>query len=127
MEKFDWSEWYPLSQQSLTNIPDVPGIYEIRSDYEFGRLNGISRVVYIGSAARGGKPSLKKRLGGRITNPERNLSGAEKLLVRAGNGLEFRFAKTKDGETARQMEIHRLTDYVEKHWETPPGVSKKFG
>jgi len=127
MDEFDWSQWYPLSQQSLANVPDVPGIYEIRTDYEFGRLNGVSRVVYIGSAARRGKPSLRKRLGGRIANPEGNLSGAEKLLVRAGHALEFRFATAKDGETARQMEIQMLTNYIEKHWEPPPGVSKSFG
>ena len=127
MDEFDWSEWYPLSQQSLTNIPAMPGIYEIRTDYEFGRLNGISQVIYVGSAAHGIKPSLRKRLGGRIADPEGNLSGAEKLLLAAGHALEFRFAKTKDGETARQMEIQRLSDYIRKHWEAPPGVSKKSG
>jgi len=127
MDEFDWSQWYSLSQQSLANVPDVSGIYEIRTDYEFGRLNGVSRVVYIGSAARRGKPSLRKRLSGRIANPEGNLSGAEKLLVRAGHALEFRFATAKDGETARQMEIQRLTNYIEKHREPPPGVSKSFG
>jgi len=104
----------------------MPGIYEIRTDYEFGRLNGVSQVVYIGSAARGSKPSLRKRIGERVTDPERNLSGAEKLLARAGHTLEFRFAKAKDGETARQMEIQRLTDYIGKHWEAPPGISKKL-
>lgn len=127
MDEFDWSEWYPLSHQSLANLPDAPGIYEIRTDYEFGRLRGSSRVVYIGSAAQRGKPTLRKRLGQRITDPQGNLSGAEKLLQRAGHVLEFRFAKTKDRETARQMEIQRLTEYEEKHWETPPGVHKRLG
>jgi len=90
-------------------------IYGIRTDYEFGRISSVSRVVYVGSVARGGKPNLRKRLGGRIADPEGNLSGAEKLVVRAGHALEFRFATAKDGETARQMEIQRLTDYIEKH------------
>lgn len=127
MDESDWSEWYPLSRQSLANLPDVPGIYEIRTDYEFSRLRGSSRVVYIGSAAGHGKPTLRKRLGQRITDPEGNLSGAEKLLRRAGHALEFRFAKAKDRETARQMQIQRLTEYEEKHWENPPGVHKRLG
>lgn len=127
MDEFDWSQWYPLSKQPIMNIPDMPGIYEIRTDYEFGRVNGVSRIVYIGSAARGGKPSLRKRLGGRITDPKNNLSGAEKLLVKAGHALEFRFATATDGTTARQMEIQMLTDYIREHWEPPPGVSKSFG
>ncbi len=127
MDKFDWSTWYPLSHQSLSNLPDVPGIYEIRTDYEFGRLRGSSRVVYIGSAARPSKPTLRKRLGNRIADPEGNLSGAEKLLRRAGHTLEFRFAKAKDREMARQMEIQRLTEYEKKHWETPPGVHRSLG
>jgi hypothetical protein len=127
MEEFDWSEWYPLSYQSLTHLPDVPGIYEIRTDYEFGRLRGSSRVVYIGSAAGRGEPTLRKRLGKRISDPEGNLSGAEKLLQSAGHTLEFRFAKAVDRETAREMEKRRLTEYEEEHWEAPPGVHKRLG
>lgn len=127
MDTFGWSEWYLLSQQSLPNIPDAPGIYEIRTDYEFGRLNGVSQTVYIGSAARNSQPSLMRRLGGRIKDPRKNLSRTEKFLIRAGHTLEFRFATAKDGETARQMEIQLLMDYFEKHWEPPAGVSRRLG
>ena len=127
MNEFDWSEWYPLSQQFLANVPDTPGIYEIRTDYQFGRLNDLSQLVYVGSAARGVKPSLRRRLGARVDDPEGNLSPAEKMLVGAGHVLEFRFTKAENGETARQMEIQKLSDYVREHWEAPPGVSKKLG
>jgi len=125
MTKFNWSPWYPLTPQSLpANVPGQPGIYEIRTDYEFGRLRGRSRVVYVGSAARGSKPSLKVRLiDQRIGNPERYLSGAEKLLREAGHALEFRFVTTLDGTTAKRMEAQRLTEYEVKHWELPPGNS----
>ena len=121
MDEFGWSEWYPLSHPFLRNIPDVPGVYEVRTDYEFGRLNGVSCVVYIGSAARRGKPSLRKRLGGRITDPKNNLSGAEKLLQEAEHNLEFRFATAIDGNTEEYMEVQRLVHYERQHWELPPG------
>jgi hypothetical protein len=63
MDELRWSQWYPLAQQPFSiPVPDVPGIYEIRTDHEFGRLRGQSRIVYIGSAARGNSPSLRKRL-----------------------------------------------------------------
>lgn len=52
---------------------------------------------------------------------------AEKLLVRAGHILEFRFVVAQNGETARQMETQTLTDYEGVHWEAPPGVSKRLG
>ena len=128
MEELDWTAWYPLQAQPLAvNVPDKPGIYEIRADYKFGRLRGSSRVVYIGSAARGPKPSLRKRIGPRVTNPERYLSTAEKFLVRAGHALEFRFSPARDGKTAKVIEIQRLMDYQSDHWEAPPGVSKRLG
>ena len=103
-------------------MPDVPGIYEIRTDYEFGRLRGTSRVVWVGTAASGRRPSLRERVvRQRIGNPDHYLSRTEKLLRQAGHNLEFRFAKASDGETAKQMESQRLMDYEEEHWELPPG------
>jgi len=113
MHEFHWSEWYPLSPRDI-GIPDEPGIYEIRTDYEFGRLRGSSRVVYIGSTMN----SLKQRLvHQRIKEPSRT----EKLLRKAGHALEFRFATATDGETAKRMEAQRLMDYEREHWELPPG------
>ena len=127
MVEFEWSQWYPLSKQSLAKIPDVPGVYEIRTDYEFGRLRGTSRVVFVGAAWRGSKPTLRKRLGQRITEPDQFLSGEEKRLRETGHALDFRFAEAKDSETARQMEVHRLLHFEEEYWEAPPGVHKRLG
>jgi hypothetical protein len=123
MDELRWSQWYPLAQQSLSvPVPDVPGIYEIRTDHEFGRLRGQSRIVYIGSAARGNSPSLRKRLlGQHISNPNENLCRAGQLLRQAGYSLEFRFATSSDGKTAEHMEARRLVDYEKEHWELPPG------
>lgn len=123
--EFHWSEWYPLSLALIAHdedVPDEPGVYEIRTDYEFGRLRGNSRVVYVGSTVK----SLKKRLvHQRIKDPEKNLSGTEKLLREAGHALEFRFATAPDGKTAKHMEAQRLMDYEKEHWELPPGNARR--
>ena len=117
VDKLNWSEWRPLLPQVVSEfVPDLPGIYEIKTDREFGRLNGSSRIVYIGSAARN-TPSLRKRLLGRISNG----SLAEKRLWEHERNLEFRFATMSDGQTAERMEAERQIDYERQHWELPPG------
>ncbi len=114
-----WSEWHPLDLQSLkVPVPNSPGIYEVRTDFEFGRLRGSSSIIYIGSAT----PSLKKRLlDERIGKPDRYLSRAEKWLRQAGHALEFRYATLANGPTARRLEADRLRECEEEHWELPPG------
>lgn len=113
-----WSEWHPLDLQSLTRlVPDSPGIYEIRTDLEFGRLRGSSQIVYVGSA----KGSLKQRLRQRVSYPDRYLTMAEKWLRQAGHALELHYATASDGATARRLEMERFKEYEQDHWELPPG------
>ena len=117
MDELSWSEWYRLTPLVVDElVPDLPGIYEIRTDREFGRLKGTSKIVYIGSAARK-TPSLRRRLLGRIPNA----SLAEKRLWQHECNLQFRFATVSDGETAERIEAERLIDYERQHWEFPPG------
>ena len=117
MDELSWSEWYRLTPPVVDElVPDFPGIYEIGTDREFGRLKGTSKIVYIGSAARN-TPSLRRRLLGRISNG----SLAEKRLWQHRCNLQFRFATVSDGETAERMEAERLIDYERQHWELPPG------
>jgi hypothetical protein len=56
----------------------------------------------------------------RFRKPERYLSRAEKLLREAGYSLNFRYVKTDDGLTARDLESQLLRDYEQEHWELPP-------
>ena len=120
MHEFHWSEWYPLSLVLVArdeDVPDEPGVYEIKTDYEFGRLRGKSHVVYVGSTVK----SLKGRLvHQRIKDPKENLSRTEQLLREAGHALELRFAVASDGKIAKHMEAQRLMDYEKEHWELPP-------
>ncbi len=113
MDNYSWSQWYPLDISSANApVPDAPDIYEIRIKEEFGRLKGASSAVYIGSAAMGSQPSLKKRLiEQRIKNPGRYLSRAEKFIKQGGGYMEFRFAIARDGVTAKHMEARMLQQY----------------
>lgn len=113
-----WSPWYRLeAEEAGRTVPDRPGVYQVRVDFTFGRLKGNSSVVSIGSAV----PNLRRRLlDQRIGNPDRFLSRAEKWLRQAGHTLQFRYATTVDGPTARNLEAQMLEDYEREHWELPP-------
>ena len=118
--EIQWSEWYSFDSEP-TVAPNSPGVYEVRTDFAFGRLRGQSPIVYIGKTARG----LRRRLfNERRGDPVRYMSGAEKLLYQAGHRLEFRYAVTAGREVAEQFEAHELMKYVREHWELPPGNGK---
>ncbi len=117
----DWSDWYPLIKDSLRYIPDQPGVYEIRTNYEFGRLKGKTNLVYVGRTDRGN--SLKERLKGRIDKRKDILTKAEWFLLDNGHPLEFRFTVTKSKDEAKLMEAERLAEYDQQWWELPPGNS----
>jgi hypothetical protein len=114
-----WSPWYRFDdEQAKAAVPHRPGVYEVRTDFEFGRLKGSSRVVTIGSAV----PSLRTRLcKQRFHNPARYLNRAEKWLVQEGHTLEFRYFAAITGEEARRFEAVRLIEYEYEHGELPPG------
>jgi len=112
----NWSGWYQFNLQSLNAyVPSSPGIYEIRTDYKFGRLKGSSQTVNIGMAV-----NLKQRLGSRLINPHRNWTIEEQRLMQKGHGFEFRYANAVNKEV-RKMENDALFEYFTEHWELPPG------
>lgn len=101
---YRWSAWYPFDTEVANiSVPDKPGVYEVRADVEFGRLNGSSPLVTIGSAVA----SLRKRVyEQRIGDPIRYQNRAEKWLAQAGHILEFRYTTTDSGKEARFLEAH---------------------
>ena len=118
-ENSSWSPWCrPDDHLAKAAVPHGPGVYEIRTDFEFGRLKGSSRLVTIGSA----KDSLWKRLcEQRFGNPVRYLNRAEKWLVYEDHILEFRYFPVTTEKEARRLEAERLFAYEYEHGELPPG------
>jgi hypothetical protein len=118
-ESHSWSPWYRFDDElAKTAVPNKPGVCEVRTDFEFGRLKGSSSLVTIGSAV----PSLKTRLyKQRFRNMARYLNRAEKWLVQQVHTLEFRYYPTTTAEEARRLEAERLIEYEYELGELPPG------
>ena len=106
-----WSKWILFTAESIrAAAPEEPGIYEVRTAFEFGRLNGTTRVMYIGVGERG----LRRRLDGKEP------PSAEWWLRENGHPLEVRWAIFEGPSAARMAEDRRLAEYIERHWEPPP-------
>ena len=63
LARTEFSRWYPFNEKAVKNAPKQRGVYVFRKagGKHFGRLQGQSDVMYIGSTeAKGG---LKQRLG----------------------------------------------------------------
>ena len=119
-----WSAWYPLeSTEELKQlVPDCPGIYEIRIDREFSRLNGVTRIVNIGVASKSLNSRLLRQKG---HNPNRYYSGSMKWLKEKENPIfEARWIPLTNAEEAKNAEDQRLAEFINKHWELPPGQSQ---
>jgi len=112
-----WSDWFSLSEETVSLVPEKQGIYEIRTDYEISRLRGKSRIVSIGIAV----PNLKSRLSGRIYNPARYMNRCEKWLICNNHKLEFHYQVVANSHEAKWLEATRHWEYENEHWELPPG------
>lgn len=108
-----WSVWLLLNRTSVNeSTPQNPGVYQIRP-------LGASSAAYIGSAT--GIGGLRQRIGQRVSNPLKYLSGFEKQLSQIGLELEFCYAETAP-ELALTCESQLLSDYKSRHnGKLPPG------
>ena len=115
----DWSIWFRIDDEAAKKtVPIKPGVYEVRTNFDIGRLRGSSPLVTIGSAVT----SLRKRLcDQRFGRPVRFLNRAEKWLDYEKYPLEFRYCTTTNGKEARYLEMLLLMEYENEHWELPPG------
>lgn len=110
-----WSECQPLDQKSIKELPEFPGVYEVRTkNYSFPRLRGMSSVLYIGCAEqREFKIRIKSHAKGRGRSGKR----IQRIAVELKKELEFRF---KVELSAKQAEKDALKNYEHNHLELPP-------
>ena len=112
----DWSTCKPLDVRTIGELPELQGIYEVRTkNYSFPRLRGTSSVLYIGSATSpyGLKKRIKSLIKGRHIARKRIQGIAAELKIE----LEFRY---KGDLQAKQAEKDALKEYENKHLELPP-------
>jgi hypothetical protein len=116
--KYKWSDWHRFDDEKvLATLPNDSGVYEVRTDFEIGRLHGSSPLITIGRAKNLKDRRDKQKVGDTV----RYLNRAEKWLFRANHALEFRYIICGSFEEAKYTEATRLLEYESQHWELPPG------
>lgn len=122
---YKWSEWHRMTRDNeglVDQIPNYPGIYEIRIGRKVERLHGSSRVVNLGVA----EDSLKSRVWDQKTRRgARYLPGALKWLVEVGHEtFEVRWFPVSTGDEAKKAEDGSLAEFIARHWELPAGNAR---
>ncbi len=117
-QKYNWSDWHRFDdEKALTALPNEPGVYEVRTDFGIGRLQGNSSLVTIGRA----KNLKDRRDKQKVGDTTRYLNRAEKWLLQANHVLEFRYRVCRSFEEAKYAESVGQLEYESQHWELPPG------
>ncbi len=109
-----WSEWQLLCDKNIADIPEFPGVYEVRlKNYSFPRLRGMTSILYIGCTDKRG---LRKRLKSLIKGIHVAKERIRKIADELQEELEFRF---RVDFRARQLEAELLKEYQDAHLELP--------
>ncbi len=113
----DLSSWQSLDRQTVKEMPSNTGLYIFRKarGEKFGRLNGQSDIVYIGSATGGS--GLKARLHSHLNPGPQQATNLRSRWLQQRVSMEVSWAEDPD---ASPMEDVLLKEYVEEHWELPP-------
>lgn len=113
-----WSEWLPLSDDAIKNLPALPGVYEVRlKDYSFPRLRGQTSTIYIGCTE---ERELAKRLKALINGRHHASPCIERVKNELKKELEFRYRLALNGTHAKELETKALDAYNDQHLERPP-------
>lgn len=110
-----WSEWWPLEGKSCEDLPDFPGVYEVRlKNYLFARLRGTTSIVYIGCTDQRG---LRKRIKALVKGRHIARKRVQRIVNELQKQVEFR---VKAVTNPKQTEKDLLKEYEEQHLELPP-------
>ena len=106
-------------ENKLINIPKEKGVYALVCSVKFGRLNGESDILYIGSAS-----GIKKGLHARIWQyiRPRKLKTAQRISTnikcwKLDAKIHLWLYLTP---SAKELEHDLLTQHEVDHWELPP-------
>ena len=115
LSKLGFSQWYPFNKQNLKNAPPETGVYVLRKcgGELFGRLNGQSDILYIGST----KKSLKSRLQQYIHPGPTQWTNQRIHKYTKENSVEASWLSCNE---PKSLEHDLLKQYYFDHGELPP-------
>lgn len=109
----NWSSEYPFERNSLKNVLEVPGVYQILQSDKYQRYKGTTRVLKIGAS--------KSNLRSEIENHFIRHTAANRLArIRNQKGVRITFmCVLTDSGNAIKLEKHLLKIFEDYHWELP--------
>lgn len=121
------SDTWPEVLDRRGEIQPSPAVYALIHQNEFGRLNGQSRILYIGKTGQLGGDSQSCRL--RIYrypngNHAQELRRRSALLTEADVEVTFIWKYLTSEHAAAAEEARLLAQYEKEHGELPPYNSK---
>lgn len=102
----------PFDDESLINVPALPGVYKVHSKSEFPRLQGSTNIIYIGKAN-----NLKRRIRSLWYGNSRTARVRFERLRKHGIDLFFSFETYEEPKLAERMQVEM---FEKKHLELPP-------
>lgn len=111
------TSWRILTSEVVETAPLNTGLYVFRKvqGEMFGRLNGESDIIYIGSATGGS--GIRARLKSHLNPGPTQLTNLRSKWLQRKLTIEVAWAVDPDAST---MEEKILRKYEEEHWELPP-------
>jgi len=117
--QFQFQEPWRKLQDRTTDLPNVPGVYVIRTENRkpVGRLRGKSDIVYIGQTR-----NIKSRVGShkRVGSNPAAVSMHLDIIAPEVGALGFAYSVCKEPQEAKSAESTLLLRYFQDHLELPP-------
>jgi len=115
LERYGFKEWVPFNELPRTGMRHEGGVYILRLDTSFGRLNGVSDIVYVGSTTDFSSRFMKNYSGGTGGLTTQRIHD---YLVRKGYAVRVSasWVATEDFQIERNL----LKRYEEELHELPP-------
>lgn len=114
MDSASFKKWHPFNTKTLSKIPDKKGVYLLKQPKKFGRLNGISDILYIGKSTSGLKSRLSFYFKPGLTQ---YTSQRINKFLKQHKGIQIFFTTNS---SPRELEKKLIQRYIKDHKELPP-------